>query len=667
LHDRPRTGARSGRIRALDGLRGLAVVAVVGFHAPLSGMRGGFLGVSAFFTLSGYLITALLLDERDRTGGVSLRAFWARRARRLLPAASLTLVGVLLYGATIATPHQLRALRGDVLAAIAETANWRFLFTGRSYAQLFQEPSPVLHFWSLAIEEQFYLAFPLLMLGVWRVARGRRIAVAALLAAGVSASVAASVVLGGAANHSRIYYGTDTRAAELLVGALLAVALHGHDLSALAGRARRSLAGAGAVALATMLWWWSAVDQSTAWLYRGGFALHAVLTAAVIVAARLPGPVGRALGWGPLETVGRWSYGVYLFHWPVFLWLSPARTGLDAVPLLGLRLAVTGALAAASYHLVEQPVLRGAPRVRRPRALVPASAAVLVAALLATTWSPPPPEVVLGTVESRGAQPTARLTALGAGDVPREGAAEPGRARPRRFALVRRARSARPLRVLVVGDSVGLTLGRGFELWAREHGDARVVNAGRIYCPLGRTLPAREGLVEARTEPCDWTEQWREHVRRFDPDVTVVLFTIWEGAPRRLPGPLGWRKPGDPALDRWQLAEYEAAADTLSARGGHLVWLNVPCGRDIPVDEEHGLWFVNQRTIPRLAASRPRVHPIDLDAQLCPGGRFRAGFGGVPNARPDGAHFSDAGARAVARWLMPIVLGERPAPPYRRS
>jgi peptidoglycan/LPS O-acetylase OafA/YrhL len=159
---------------ALDGLRGFAVAGVLLFHAGFSWAVGGFLGVSTFFTLSGFLITSLPIRERKATGSIRLRAFWGRRFRRLIPAAFLTLGLIVLYGEFAATPEQLQALRGDVLATIGYVANWHFLFSGQSYAQLFSSPSPVEHFWSLAIEEQFYFVLPLLAVGVLAMARGSR-------------------------------------------------------------------------------------------------------------------------------------------------------------------------------------------------------------------------------------------------------------------------------------------------------------------------------------------------------------------------------------------------------------------------------------------------------------------------------------------------------------
>ncbi len=177
------------RVPAWDGLRGLAVLGVLLFHSELGFARGGYLGVSAFFTLSGFLITSLLLAEHRRGGRIGLRGFWARRARRLLPAAFVALAGLVLFGATVATPDQVRSLRGDVLAALGYVANWRFYATGQSYTHVFSAPSPALHFWSLAIEEQFYVVFPLVFAGVLWLGRGRIRVLGGLLAAGAIGAV----------------------------------------------------------------------------------------------------------------------------------------------------------------------------------------------------------------------------------------------------------------------------------------------------------------------------------------------------------------------------------------------------------------------------------------------------------------------------------------------
>src|SRR4051794_6618741 len=264
------------RVRALDGLRGLAVAGVLAYHCGFGWARGGFLGVSLFFTLSGFLITSLLLTEHAGSGRIGLGAFWARRARRLLPAAMVALGGIVLFGATIATGSQLRALRGDVLGALGYVANWRFVLAGTSYGDLWSSPSPVQHFWSLAIEEQLYLVLPLVVVLAFAVTKGRLRGVAVALGIALAASVAATFLVH---DQLRAYYGTDVRAAELLAGALLAVAVAARPTL-------RIRSSAGVLALVALLLAWSTTTQSDARLYRGGFLVHAALAVVVILAAR---------------------------------------------------------------------------------------------------------------------------------------------------------------------------------------------------------------------------------------------------------------------------------------------------------------------------------------------------------------------------------------------
>ena len=210
----------------LDGVRALAVMAVLVYHAEFPWARGGFLGISLFFTLSGFLITSILLRGHATGGTIGLRTFWARRYRRLLPAAYLTLAGVVLFAATVATEQQLSDLPRQVLASILQVVNWFFVFSGQSYVQLFTAPSPVQHFWSLSIEEQFYVFMPLLLLGLLRWVRSPKV-VGAVFAVGAIASSALMFVLyERGASLDRLYYGTDTRVGELLVGCVLAVVVH---------------------------------------------------------------------------------------------------------------------------------------------------------------------------------------------------------------------------------------------------------------------------------------------------------------------------------------------------------------------------------------------------------------------------------------------------------
>ncbi len=656
------------RVGALDGLRGLAVGAVLLYHSQFGFARGGYLGVSLFFTLSGFLITCLLVTKPREQPRVRLRSFWARRARRLLPAAALALAGVLIYGATIASADQLRSLRGDMLATLGYVGNWRFYFSGQNYAQLFSAPSPVLHFWSLAIEEQFYLVFPLVVALVAWVSRGRRYVLGVLLGAGIVVSVIAGRALYATAGSARVYYGTDTRAAELLIGALLAVVVSGRVTPdrPTSARVRTLATAAGVGALGVIVWWWATVEQSAPWLYRGGLALHACCAAVVIAAARLDGPFARVLAWRPLAALGLISYGVYLFHWPVFLWLTPDRTGLAAVPLLALRLLVTLTLAIGCFLFVERPILHGT-RLRGayPRLVIPVAATALVAATVLITSSLPQPTVVFASL---GSQPkalqSALQSALRASPAPRSPRRLPS-ARPRAVPLHRAVSTHRPLRIMIVGDSVGRSLGRGFELWAYETGGAIVRNDGTPSCSMGRHLPIRTvfGATAVQSDGCGgWDKRWPETISSFDPDVVVVLYTIWEIQWRQLPGGR-WGRPGDPDFDRWHLSEYEAAADILSARGASVLWLDIPCVHTA-ISPNDLFWKIDYGTIPELVAARPAVHMVDMNRLLCPNGPPNRDFGGVTNARPDGAHYSDAGALAVVHWFMPIMLGEEPAPPW---
>jgi peptidoglycan/LPS O-acetylase OafA/YrhL len=365
-------------VPGIDGLRAVAVLAVLGFHLEVAGFDGGFLGVSLFFTLSGYLITQLILREHDAEDGVSLPRFWGRRFRRLMPAALTTLALV----ATMSLTTEVfdgRRLRGDLLAGVGYAANWRFATGSQSYTDLFTSaPSPIQHFWSLAIEEQFYFVFPVVMaVLLWfgsKTAHRHRPAVVALIGL-LAASVVASLVTD---SEDLIYYGTHTRAAELIVGALLAFVLPiGREVSKAVARMLAILGGAAMVVFVVLV---MASGSSDGWLYDGGLAVFATVSAALVAGALAPGPLRAVLGWSPLVAIGRISYGVYVFHWPVIVALDEDRIDLDGWRLNLVRTIVTFVLAAASARWIENPI-------RRRRVLTePRSAATSgVAALLGVT------------------------------------------------------------------------------------------------------------------------------------------------------------------------------------------------------------------------------------------------------------------------------------------
>jgi peptidoglycan/LPS O-acetylase OafA/YrhL/lysophospholipase L1-like esterase len=353
-------------VPGLDGLRAVAVLAVVAYHVGLGWAQGGLLGVGIFFTLSGYLITDLLLGQYASAGRLRLVEFWRRRARRLLPALFVMLAVVAGWVALLQS-SQLPALRGATAAAATYVSNWWLIAQHSSYFAQFGPPSPLGHLWSLAVEEQFYLLWPwLLVLGLrctrGRPERTRRYVLAAATLVLAAASVAGMVALYHPGyDPTRVYDGTDTRAFALLIGAALAFVCPSREMAEAISERRRWLMDgtglAGLIVIGLLIW---RTTQYSPFLYRGGMVVLSVATAAVVWSVASPaGRLGRVLGSQPLRWLGVRSYGIYLWHYPIIVLTTPA----NATPTLARGAAQVAAsilVAALSWRFIEEPIRHGA-------------------------------------------------------------------------------------------------------------------------------------------------------------------------------------------------------------------------------------------------------------------------------------------------------------------
>jgi peptidoglycan/LPS O-acetylase OafA/YrhL len=349
----------------IDAMRALAVLAVLLYHAEVSWMPGGFLGVDVFFVISGYLITSLLLDEERRTGTIHLGSFWLRRARRLLPAVFVMLAVTLAY-AVVFLPDEVASLRGAAVASFAYVTNWFLVFSDQSYFESFGRPSLYRHLWSLAVEEQFYLFWPIVF-GAGMKLFGRRGLLWGVVAGIIGSTALMWVLFEPGQDPSRIYYGTDTRLAGLLCGVALALVWHPNRLRREVGpRAPMVLDAVGGIALVLLVRQLMVVTEFDESLYRGGFLRISILTTVVLAVVAHPAArLGRVLGFRagatqPLVWIGIRSYSIYLWHWPVFMLTRPQQDiGLDGLPLLTLRLVLSLALGALSFRFIEDPIRRG--------------------------------------------------------------------------------------------------------------------------------------------------------------------------------------------------------------------------------------------------------------------------------------------------------------------
>jgi peptidoglycan/LPS O-acetylase OafA/YrhL len=632
-------------VAALDGLRALAVLSVMAYHGGFSWIPGGFHGVDAFFVLSGYLITSLLIVERRGTGTIRFGRFWARRARRLLPALFL-MVGTLAvihltWPAAFAWPDPLP----DVAATLGYVANWHFVAGNANYfAPSF--PSPLLHTWSLAIEEQFYLVWPLIVFavlgGLARVGSKHRAApdvrrrlhwLGGLCVVGALGSAAWMWALTPpAASLNRAYYGTDTRAQALLVGAALAVALALWPARSQGVRwagavmAMIGLVGAGAV--------WYLIPENSS--FHGGFLLASVASGALVAGVVLSpgGPVARVLSAQPLRYIGTISYGAYLWYWPVALVMTPERTGLGQWALFGSRTGVTLAIAALSAQLVEMPIRRGALRPRWALVAVPVAAAV-------------------------------SLTLVAVSSAPASFAVSPP-ARVRDVATSRVRHSGPTVRVLLVGDSMAGSLGASLAPEAAQYG-VQIINEGHPGCAVSTDSTFRFLLyTNPPGSPCEigkpnaLLDQWRQWVDEYRPDVVIYLGRVdlmnqdYDGS---------WTSIGSAAFDTFLQSQLNRGVAILGSRGAKVVLMTSPYydstiqagGVSVPEDDPARV-TIDDRILGAVTSAHPGVTLFPLGKVVTPTGRYQQDVDGVDMRCDDGVHFAADAGLVLAPRLLPLLV-----------
>jgi peptidoglycan/LPS O-acetylase OafA/YrhL len=378
----------------IDAMRALAVLAVFGYHAGLGWLPGGFLGVDVFFVISGYLITSLLLREFRGTGGIQVGRFWIRRARRLLPAVGV-LIAVAMVVSAIADPNKIDQTRGDALASLFYFANWHFIFAHTSYFEQFGRPSLFTHLWSLSVEEQFYLFWPLVFAaGMKFFGRGRLLL--GVLAGAIASVVLAWILFDPGHDASRVYYGTDTHAVGLLAGVALAlvwspVEIRTHkSFGPLVGPILDAL---GVVALGYLILSFLHVHDYDLALWHGGYAWVAIATAILLAALAHPAArLGNIIGRPALLWLGLRSYSFYLWHWPVLVMTRPGvDIDLPRGVLIPLQLIACLILADLSYRFVELPFNGKAKLPRMPdrwlRVARPALILGVLAVIVVVGWS----------------------------------------------------------------------------------------------------------------------------------------------------------------------------------------------------------------------------------------------------------------------------------------
>jgi peptidoglycan/LPS O-acetylase OafA/YrhL len=646
---------------ALDGVRAFAVMAVLLFHAGYGWMSGGYLGVSVFFTLSGYLITSLLLTEHRSTGSVNAAAFYTRRARRLLPA-SLVCIAAVCVLASFGAWDGISKLRRDVLGALFQVFNWVKLGSGESYADLTAAQAglrrPLDHYWSLAIEEQFYWIWPLAFLGIMWWCRRRGITPLRVVVVLVVLSSVAAPVIAQTWGPDAAYWATPARISEILFGALVACLVSGKEVPQRAG----ALAPIGLLALlaACMLF-----PDGHGPAYEGALPLVGAVSALAIYGLQAPGAARTLLSAKPLVALGRISYGVYLFHWPVYVLIDRQAWDLPAAVDLALKWSLTLAVALASYYLIERPVRRSEWFVPSRTLMGALAGSALVASLVILV----PNAAKFYGVDSGQADAASIDTGSVAPLVTAPPSTAPATSSPATLPVTTLPASTttstvlppRPVRIVVVGDSTAEATGAGVVAWAAanpQFAQVELVTGAGCGLVLGGYQDLAFGFrdVDATCGPYV-NDVVPKKVAQLHPDLVMILTTVWDVLDRQLTkdGPV--LSPTDPALADAIHASLGAFTDQLLALGvPRIAWVQEPVPLHTPTaaDDQQAdpaRHAALHAVITRIAAERPAVRVIDLADWVA-----AQSYGTDATARPDNVHWTTAVATEIADQFLGQAL-----------
>jgi peptidoglycan/LPS O-acetylase OafA/YrhL len=645
------------RVLALDGLRAFALLIIMGYHFGVGWLQGGFFSLDIFYVLSGYLITGLLLGEWARAARIKLGAFWLRRARRLLPALLVVLVVVTLVVRFTYPAGMYPNLRMADLSALFYFSNWWQIAASGNYFVATGAVSPLTHTWSLAVEEQFYLVWPLVVVAVLHLGkkfdRGIELLLGVSLIGVIASATEMAVLYHPGANITRLYFGTDTHAQSILVGAVLACVLtliqrrrglDGMAPTVASTPAKVVLTMVGVAGFAGTLALTYLLTGTSATAYRGGFLLSALSAAAIVLGAVCVagGPIARLLSLRPLVWMGTVSYGAYLWHFPIFIELDAGRTGTTGLSLLAIRFGATFVLAGLSYYLIERPVMEGT-FWQSVRSAVPAMGAVVATVGVVVVATVVPATVATPVVSDRATRTSPSLPRLVHDRLESIGAF-----------------SGHPVRFLMLGDSLAITASVGLAVGSVAGYGVQVIDEGVFGCDYDTSQAYNSGTLVIPYNSClQWRTLYGDDIAATHPDVVGLLTGRWTISDRVVDGTTV--HVGEPAWDRHVVAEYCDIVSFLQSQGVKVVLFNLPYfdppqeapdGSVFPENQADRVTAFNRDLAQVAAEERGKVTLVDLNAVLCPHGRFQTVVDGVVARWPDGIHITPAGGR----WLQPHVL-----------